>query len=420
MVTLMRILVAAALILGASRGVSVAQDALILDNKFVSASRDPGQAIGPAPPELLFPLAGGGRYAVFYGHVLDRRTGVLAPLPLDSTVLAVDPARPRAFLKRNCDVALDLCNVVTYDLVSRREVWLTTAAASDPSGWLSTPTAKYAIDADVLFVDRSSPGPPYPLGPLSIQAVNASTGVTVGPLLAVRRASWDVLPDATRLFVASGFVLSTPTGIDVIDTATEQVVASDANRAYALDWEPISDALLVNGGGLTVYDRDLRLVGYSSLGGQCGVHVRVSAHTGRIYVLDGGGDSTTGLTPHRFQVYSPASGQWLNVDIGRTAGLSPRTCTTLTLLTAPGPPRNLRATVSGRDVALRWQNLGAASHFVLDVGFAPGRTDASVFLGPDSHATIANVPAGTYYLRLRGGSEFGGGRASSEIQLVVP
>ncbi len=96
----MRILVATALLLGASAGVSVAQDALILDNKFVSASRDPGQAIGPAPPELLVPLAGGGRYAVAYGHVLDRRTGVVAPLPFDATVLAVDPARPRAFLKR--------------------------------------------------------------------------------------------------------------------------------------------------------------------------------------------------------------------------------------------------------------------------------------------------------------------------------
>ncbi len=310
--------------------------------------------------------------------------------------------------------------MVTYELVSRREVWLTTAAASADHASLPTPLATYAVDADVLFVDRSAFAPPYPVGPLSIQAVNASTGVTVGPPLTVRRGAWDVLPDATRLFVASRPFASGPNGIDAIDTATGQVVASEASFSYSVAWEPALEVLLVKDGGLTAYDVDLRLVGSSSLGGQCGVHVRVSAHTGRIYVLDGGGDSTTGPTPHRFQVYSPASGQWLNVDIGRTAGLSPRTCTTLTLLTAPGPPRHVRATVSGRDVTLRWQNLGAASHFVLDVGFAPGRTDASVFLGPDSHAAFANVPSGTYYLRLRGGSEFGGGRPSREIQVVVP
>jgi hypothetical protein len=80
----------------------------------------------------------------------------------------------------------------------------------------------------------------------------------------------------------------------------------------------------------------------------------------------------------------------------------------------------VRAVVTGRDVTLQWQNLGAASHFVLDVGLAPGSTDASVFLGPDSHAAFGNVPPGTYYLRLRGGNEFGGGRPSQEIQVVVP
>ena len=51
---------------------------------------------------------------------------------------------------------------------------------------------------------------------------------------------------------------------------------------------------------------------------------------------------------------------------------------------------------------------------------APGRTDLSVYLGPDSHTAFAGVPSGTYYLRLRGGNEFGGGRPSQEIRLVVP
>jgi len=57
---------------------------------------------------------------------------------------------------------------------------------------------------------------------------------------------------------------------------------------------------------------------------------------------------------------------------------------------------------------------------VLDIGLAPGRTDLSVLLGPDSRASFAAVPPGVYYLRLRGGNEFGGGRPSSEIRVVVP
>jgi hypothetical protein len=57
---------------------------------------------------------------------------------------------------------------------------------------------------------------------------------------------------------------------------------------------------------------------------------------------------------------------------------------------------------------------------VLDVGFSPGRTDLQVYLGPDSHTAFANVPSGTYSLRLRGGNEFGGGRPSAELKVVVP
>ena len=57
--------------------------------------------------------------------------------------------------------------------------------------------------------------------------------------------------------------------------------------------------------------------------------------------------------------------------------------------------------------------------FVLDVGFAPGRTDLSLFLGPEPFARFSGVPPGTYYLRLRGGNEVGGGRPSDEVAVRV-
>ena len=100
----------------------------------------------------------------------------------------------------------------------------------------------------------------------------------------------------------------------------------------------------------------------------------------------------------------------------RSGGYS---CGPLTVLTAPGAPRAVQAAVAGHTVVLTWTNIGAASEFVLDVGFAPGRTDLSMNLGPDTRATFSDVPPGTYYLRLRGGNSFGGGKPSAEVAITV-
>lgn len=109
---LKRYLVGALLGLVVTAPASFAQEALILDHTFVSASRDLGQVIGPAPAELRYPLAGGGRYAVGPTAAVDLRTGQSRPLPGASVVLAVDPARPRAFLAWNCSHSADTCDVV--------------------------------------------------------------------------------------------------------------------------------------------------------------------------------------------------------------------------------------------------------------------------------------------------------------------
>ena len=90
------------------------------------------------------------------------------------------------------------------------------------------------------------------------------------------------------------------------------------------------------------------------------------------------------------------------------------------MLTAPGAPRALTAQVSPSLLSLHWTNVGAASGFVLEVGFAPGRTDVSVFVGSSPNVAFAAVPPGIYYVRVRGGNEFGGGRPSDEIRVVVP
>jgi len=157
-----------------------------------------------------------------------------------------------------------------------------------------------------------------------------------------------------------------------------------------------------------VFTRDLGLIGSLATGGRCR-DVAISPHTGRIY-----------LNVHDYYY----SAGWATLSAYNAATLDPvelseaRTTNAgcpVTLVTAPGRPRDVRVTVRGRDVILTWTNIGAASSFVLDVGFAPGRTDLSMFLGPEPSARFSGVPPGTYYLRLRGGNEIGGGRTSNEV-----
>jgi hypothetical protein len=76
--------------------------------------------------------------------------------------------------------------------------------------------------------------------------------------------------------------------------------------------------------------------------------------------------------------------------------------------------------VTGRDVALRWGNVGDATNFFLEAGTAPGRTDVTLALGATSPVTIPTAPPGTYYLRVRGTNAFGVGQPSDEVVVTVP
>ena len=419
-------LVVAAVMLGTSAGASIAQDALVVGDTYVSASRDPGQRLGAAPIELHYALAGGGRYAVGPTEAIDLRTRQSRPLPAGAVVLAVDPVRPRAFLALNCDNTADTCDVVAWHIISGDAVPLTTMAYTQAGGFfvVSHPLLRYAVDADVLFVDRASIRPIGPVGTRLILPVNASTGVVLRPAIRTRLASWDVLPDASRIIVGATLFpgIDEPPASDVIDVATERVVAHADIRLERVTWEAAVQAVVGvqwSTGSVAAFDLNLRPLGMARIDGGCSLAWQVSPHTGRVYILSGGGRNSWGEYSTHLIAVDPERGA-IDVDLSRKAGLPVGGCYPMRVLTAPGPPRVFRAAAMGHEVSLAWENLGAASHFVLDVGFVPGRTDASVFLGPDSHATFGNVPPGTYYLRLRGGNEFGGGRASNEIRVVVP
>lgn len=81
-------------------------------------------------------------------------------------------------------------------------------------------------------------------------------------------------------------------------------------------------------------------------------------------------------------------------------------------------PQSLTGSVTGTAVALSWTPVAGASGYLVEAGSAPGLANlASVPTGVTSLA--ANVPAGTYYVRVRALSPCGAGDASNEVVLRV-
>jgi hypothetical protein len=89
----------------------------------------------------------------------------------------------------------------------------------------------------------------------------------------------------------------------------------------------------------------------------------------------------------------------------------------------PASPTNLRARTTGFTTTFFWNasttsNAAAATSYVLEAGVAPGHTAVS-FPVNDTSFTVAGVPVGTFYIRVRGVNAFGAGPASTEYVLRV-
>src|SRR5262249_4936980 len=113
------------------------------------------------------------------------------------------------------------------------------------------------------------------------------------------------------------------------------------------------------------------------------------------------------------------------------AGCPPRVTTrhlastTVTpLAVAPNAPTAFNASASGSVVTLNWTAPATGdppTSYVIEAGSASGRIDIAVF-DTGSNATslaVFNVPAGTYFVRVRAVNSAGASPASNEVQLVV-
>jgi predicted phage tail protein len=90
----------------------------------------------------------------------------------------------------------------------------------------------------------------------------------------------------------------------------------------------------------------------------------------------------------------------------------------------PGPPGNFWARTVGRTVSFTWTAAttgAAATSYTIEAGSAPGLANlAQLATGtPATSFDVPNVPAGTYWVRVRGSNGAGTGAPSQDVAIVM-
>lgn len=406
-----------------------------------------GTNLGPRPAWVLGSFVYGGRFAIEDRGATAAVNGVERPAVVRHTstgavvalptgyVLAADPIRPRAFLLRGTDI-------VAVDLDTSASTTLATAfSVPFMSGTVplsAAPEAQLAPNAGLLFVRRRNSAGDG--GELAVVDVNSAVVVRTLPNPSARYGGlspdpqWLVDPEATRVLGHNGRtveIIDATTGATIGSTPVATVTDLIGNVPFSAlmpDWAH-QRVLAVQGQPnnwtLSLVGSNGALLGETPQRGYCLPQMRVSPHTGRGYLLfnTGGGGKYYGAILTSLMAFDAASLAVFDTkDVTTAFGFNTDLCQglPLSLVTAPGAPRNLTASVTGRDVSLRWQNVGDATSFVLDIGLAPGRTDFSVYRDGSTTASFSGAPPGRFYVRVRGANAFGAGRASSEAVVTVP
>jgi glucose/arabinose dehydrogenase len=96
----------------------------------------------------------------------------------------------------------------------------------------------------------------------------------------------------------------------------------------------------------------------------------------------------------------------------------------LKIVSDAGPaagPQNLAATVIGQTVTLSWVAPvgGSIGAYQLEAGSSAGAANLAIATTAATAMTFSNVPAGTYYVRVRGTGPSGPGSPSNEVIVVV-
>ena len=405
-----------------------AQDRLAVGGlEVVPAGSGFGSTVGPAGA-LAGQLADGGRFGLLYDRLIERSTGAEVEFfnTYHLSLLVTDPARPRAFFEHRANGFAPADAVMMANL----RTGTVTHLLDLPAVPGAIVTARFAVDAQrlvVLYPTANGGVPEW-----AVADVAAATPVVrrlaIPAPIAWGGTWWTISPDGTTLYRAVDDFQSSTSAIVVHDLATGgevQRLALPFALGTDLSWNEALDAVVAArpGAGVmtfTALARDLTPLGTGvvPMPSPCGAQVAISPASGRIYTFAGGGSYFSMALPATLTgARLGAAGPTDVSDVDPEAKIN---CGGLHLASPPGTPRRLRASVVGATVSFAWENVGGASQFTVEAGLAPGPTDVSIALGPDSQWSLAGVPPGTYYVRVRGTNTFGRGAASPEIAVTVP
>ncbi len=245
-----------------------AQDRLYFDGSEIGAFGRFAERIGPSNG-LEGRLIAGGRIAVHDNRVVDLRTGAERALPTGTTVVALDPARPRLIVASTPSAPGATLDVSLFDPLSATLTLLTSSAcASSTIGSIVT-NSSYAYSAQVVFVSRCAAAQTVQ----DVVAIDVQSTPPVLRVLAIPPTQGGALtasPDGRRLYfsLSAGFFgVGSTTAYDV---ATGDIVGVGGTNGEIV-WDEARDRLfVVSRTGLetvlvSAFDRDLQFLGAAEL-----------------------------------------------------------------------------------------------------------------------------------------------------------
>jgi hypothetical protein len=306
---------------------------------------------------------------------------------------------------------------------TQRAFTLTVSAANDPPGFVSlAPLVSTTRDVPASFAvtltDSDSPGPGLTLSAATTNAVLLPQGgiaiVATGSTASTRTFQVTLTPGLGR--TGSGTVI-----LDARDGST----ATAASVAFAVTAAPAAPnpptALTATAEGLNV-----TLAWTPALTGSApdrfSVEIGTSVGTTTLPTQSVTWPTTT-LT-----LALPAGTYYTRVRAVNGTGTSAPSPESSVVVTEPspipGPPGNFFARTMGRTVSLYWTGSAAgepATSYTVEAGSAPGLSNLAVLVTGTAATSldVPNVPAGTYWVRVRGSNAAGTGAPSQDVAIVM-
>lgn len=240
----------------------------------------------------------------------------------------------------------------------------------------------------------------------NLAALSLSSGVVLPLSVSVSESVRAVAVRGSTLFIGGNFS-------SVNGSPRNKLAAIDVTSGTLLPWAPSPSGTVLD---LVASDDRLYVGGFfSTLNGRAQHGLAVFDATGVLlpYSVNLEGDlvSTLDVSERSIVVggsfYYGSTDVWTNVAVLANSG---------------GAPRNLAATVTGNRVRLTWEpppGVDATTTYVLEAGGSAGTTLVTVPLGPELSFT-ADVPNGTFFVRVRANVAGALGPASNEVVLTTP